>query len=216
MPTLSLSSVSAGISSSFKLTLRANILTAPLRNVLKNEEVMKLTKGVSLEDLFIDTEYMQTVVLILTTAQEKEFLDTYHTFGEDGKPAILPKSARKLFADAEGYLIYSVVVLKKFIPALQQVCRENRYTLRFFDMKEAGSSKKEDDEEVQLIQYEAEEKKIKADLLQWCRPSYSELASEWVHLKAMRVYVESVLRYGLRTAQFSFIVFVGVGREGDV
>ena len=45
----------------------ANILTAPLRSVLKNEEVMKLTKGMSLEDLFVDTEYMQTVVVILTT-----------------------------------------------------------------------------------------------------------------------------------------------------
>ena len=32
----------------------------------------------------------------------------------------------------------------------------------------------------------------------------------------MRVYVESVLRYGLRTAQFSFIVFVGVMRGSDV
>ena len=126
---------------------------------------MKLTKGVSLEDLFIDTEYMQTVVLILTTAQEKEFLDTYRTFGEAGKPAVLPNSARKLFADAEGYLIYSVVVLKKFIPALQQVCRENRYTLRFFDLKEVDASKKEDSEEVQLIQYEAEEKKIKVGFL---------------------------------------------------
>lgn len=27
---------------------------------------MKMTKGMTLEDLFIDTEYMQTVVIILT------------------------------------------------------------------------------------------------------------------------------------------------------
>ena len=122
---------------------------------------MKMTKGVSLEDLFLDTEYMQTVVIILTTAQEKEFLDTYRTFGEKDQPsAILPNSARKLFADAEGYLIYSVVVLKKFIPTLQNICRDNRYTLRFFDVKEVDA-KKEDNEEFQLIQYEAEEKKIK-------------------------------------------------------
>lgn len=44
----------------------ANVLTTPLRNVLKNEEVMKLTNGVALEDLFIDTEYLQTMVIILT------------------------------------------------------------------------------------------------------------------------------------------------------
>ena len=48
-----------------------------------------------------------------------------------------------------------------------------------------------------------------ADLLQWCVPSYSELTSEWIHLKGLRVYIESILRYGLHTTTFSFIVFVG-------
>lgn len=99
------------------------------------------------------------------SAQEKEFLSTYGTFGEKDMPnAILPNSARKLFADAEGYLIYSVVVLKKFIPAVQQICRENRYTLRFFDVKELSSSVVEDDDEVQLVQLDAEEQKIKVDV----------------------------------------------------
>ena len=51
---------------SFSSNPSANILTAPLRNFLKNDEVMKMTKGMTLEDLFIDTEYMQTVVIILT------------------------------------------------------------------------------------------------------------------------------------------------------
>ena len=140
--------------------------------------------------------------------QEKEFLSTYHTFGENGSSAILPSSARKLFADAEGYLVYSVVALKKFVPFIQQVCRENRYTFRTFSLEEMDNSKSEDTDEYQLIQLEAEEKKIKAELLQWCVPSYSELASEWVHLKGLRVYIESILRYGLHTATFSFIVFV--------
>ena len=44
---------------------------------------------------------------------------------------------------------------------IQQICRENRYTLRFFDIHDAVNTKKEDDEELQLVQYEAEEKKIK-------------------------------------------------------
>ena len=44
---------------------------------------------------------------------------------------------------------------------IQQICRENRYTLRFFDIHDAVHTKKEDDEELQLVQYEAEEKKIK-------------------------------------------------------
>ena len=54
-----------------------------------------------------------------------------------------------------------MVILKKFLPVIQQICRENRYTLRFFDIHDAVNTKKEDDEELQLVQYEAEEKKIK-------------------------------------------------------
>ena len=88
-------------------------------------------------------------------------MNTYHTFGENGMSAILPSSARKLFADAEGYIVYSVVALKKFIPCIQQVCRENRYTFRTFNMDEMDNAKNEDSDEVQLVQYEAEEKKIK-------------------------------------------------------
>ena len=92
-------------------------------------------------------------------------MNTYASFGEKDMPnAILPHSARKLFADAEGYLIYSVVVLKKFIPTVQQICRENRYTLRFFDVHELDTSVVEDDDEVQLVQLEAEEKKIKVGI----------------------------------------------------
>ena len=44
---------------------------------------------------------------------------------------------------------------------IQQICRENRYTVRFFDSRDGVNAKKEDDEELQLVQYEAEEKKTK-------------------------------------------------------
>ena len=36
-----------------------------------------------------------------------------------------------------------------------------------------------------------------ANLINWCKSSYSELFVSWVHIKAVRVFVESVLRFGL-------------------
>ena len=47
-------------------------------------------------------------------------------------------------------------------------------------------------------------------------PSELRGAADWVHLKALRVVVESMLRYGLRVKNYSFIVFVGVGEAWDV
>ena len=119
-------------------------------------------------------------------------------------------------------MVDSVVILKKYLGELQHACRESRFTLRTFSVSELEKVDAADDsEEVLLAQYEAEEKKLKvgmcwenegqAELLQWCRPNYAELAADWVHLKALRVVVESMLRYGLRVKNYSFIVFVGVG-----
>jgi V-type H+-transporting ATPase subunit C len=34
-------------------------------------------------------------------------------------------------------------------------------------------------------------------LIRWCTTTYTEIFSAWLHLKAVRLYVESVLRYGL-------------------
>lgn len=31
----------------------------------------------------------------------------------------------------------------------------------------------------------------------WCETTYSDVFAAWVHLKAIRVFVESVLRYGI-------------------
>ena len=33
--------------------------------------------------------------------------------------------------------------------------------------------------------------------MQWCGASFSDAFTSWVHIKALRVFVESVLRYGL-------------------
>ncbi|KAM7453522.1 hypothetical protein BLSTO_05730 [Blastocystis sp. subtype 1] len=185
-----------------------NILTTPLSLLLKEEEVMKNT-SMTLKQVFVETEYLQTVVLILSSSQEKEFLAKYKNLGcdEDDKVVkVVPESGRRLLVDGDGYTLYSVVVLKKYLKKIQEACRENRYTLRVYEGGE-NSAKKEEEDEVVLAENEAKEKKVKSDLLQWCRPNYAELASEWVHLKCLRVYTESLLRYGLHTTLYTFILF---------
>lgn len=43
----------------------------------------------------------------------------------------------------------------------------------------------------------ADEKTKKSQLVQWLQNAFGELLLRWVHLKAIRAFVESVLRYGL-------------------
>merc|ERR1711916_194422 len=44
---------------------------------------------------------------------------------------------------------------------------------------------------------EAELKTQWTALVRWCKTNFSEAFTSWVHLLALRVFVESVLRYGL-------------------
>lgn len=39
--------------------------------------------------------------------------------------------------------------------------------------------------------------KSKEDLAAWCKSSFGETFSSWIHVCAVRLFVESVLRYGL-------------------
>ena len=115
-----------------------------MSSVLNEEKIRTTTGGLTLEDIFQESEYLQTVVIILTAAQEKDFLARYTTLVNTVKDipvqVVLPKSARKLLVDSEGYVVYSVVILKKFLAEMQHACRENRFTLRTFALSEVRSS----------------------------------------------------------------------------
>lgn len=50
-------------------------------------------------------------------------------------------------------------------------------------------------EETAKLQAELEAKK--REVASWCRSSYGDAFSAWVHICAVRLFVESVLRYGL-------------------
>lgn len=60
----------------------------------------------------------------------------------------------------------------------------------------------------------ATEAKSKNDVIRLAKTAYSEVFSLWFHIKAIRIYVESVLRYGLPPQFDSFSIrFVGNNPE---
>ena len=56
-----------------------------------------------------------------------------------------------------------------------------------------GARSSEDD--TQRVRAEAEARR--SALEQWCITSYGEAFSSWIHVCAVRLFVESILRYGL-------------------
>jgi hypothetical protein len=105
---------------------------------------------------------------------------------------VVPRSANKLAADDE-FNLFAVTTFKKHSNDFIHKCREKRWTPRDYKYKEGGKEE-EAKETDQLLK---DEKKLWGEALRLGRTGYSESAMIWVHVLALRVFVETVLRYGL-------------------
>ena len=54
---------------------------------------------------------------------------------------------------------------------------------------------------------------LRSDLLVWCRATYTDMFSGWIHLKVIRLFVEAVLRYGLPARYFNALLLVNPKKE---
>ena len=80
-----------------------------------------------------------------------------------------------------------------YIEPLKMAFREKRFVIREFiyDPLKAGGL----DGQIQAASTEAQQ--VKTTIVRWCEAHYGEVYSGWIHLKVIRGFIESVLRYGL-------------------
>lgn len=135
-----------------------------------------------------DSEYLDTHLIAVPKANVKEFLKSYETLA----PMVVPRSATEVAEDDE-FTLFSVVVFKKHSAEFVHKIREKRWTPRDYKYKEGG--KEEEAKEVNKL--EKDERKLWGEALRLARTGYSESAMIWIHVLALRVFVETVLRYGL-------------------
>ena len=135
-----------------------------------------------------DSEYIETHLLAVPNTSVKEFYKTYESLTE----MVVPRSAQKIAEDDE-FTLFGVVTFKKHSTEFLHKARERRWQPRDYKYKEGG--KEEEQKEVQSL--EKEERKVWGEALRLGRTGYSESAMVWIHVLALRVFVETVLRYGL-------------------
>uniref|UniRef100_A0A8C6TMI3 V-type proton ATPase subunit C n=1 Tax=Neogobius melanostomus TaxID=47308 RepID=A0A8C6TMI3_9GOBI len=89
--------------------------------------------------------------------------------------------------------LFSVTLFRKAIDDFKHKARENKFTVREFLYNE--EEMKADKEE--MTRLSTDKKKQFGPLVRWLKVNFSEAFIAWIHIKALRVFVESVLRYGL-------------------
>ena len=122
---------------------------------------------------------------------------------ESISPMVVPRSATLLAKDEE-FQLYAVTVFKKHSNEFVHKCREHRWTPREMKFNEGGKEA----EEQELNKLVKEEKRVWGEALRLGRTGYSDAVMGWVHVLALRVFVETVLRYGLPLEFVSGIIKV--------
>jgi V-type H+-transporting ATPase subunit C len=143
-----------------------------------------------------------------------------------GSP-VVPGSAQLVKADDES-ILYAVTILKgeyeagyyegnefhagsfkDFEPELAKACREKRFVLRDFKWDPSQAAKSAMARE----QLQVEVDGMKSALMRWCKTHFGDAFVAWMHIKAIRVFVESVLRYGLPVDFTSVLYKVHSGKD---
>ncbi|XP_002758079.1 V-type proton ATPase subunit C 2 isoform X15 [Callithrix jacchus] len=173
-------------------TAAYNTLKTNLENLEKksmgNLFTRTLSDIVNKEDFVLDSEYLVTLLVIVPKPNYSQWQKTYESLSD----MVVPRSTKLITEDKEGGL-FTVTLFRKVIEDFKSKARENKFTVRefYYDEKEI---KREREEMARLL---SDKKQQYGPLLRWLKVNFSEAFIAWIHIKALRVFVESVLRYGL-------------------
>ena len=169
-----------------------NNLKGSLQNLEKKQTGSLLTRNladlVKKEHFILDSEYLTTLLVIVPRANYNE----WHSGYENLTAMIVPRSTQLITQDSE-YGLFNVTLFKKVIEEFKLHAREKKFIVRDFtyNEEELAAGKNE------ITKLVTDKKKQFASLVRWLKVNFSECFCAWIHVKALRVFVESVLRYGL-------------------
>ncbi|KAF6323115.1 ATPase H+ transporting V1 subunit C1 [Rhinolophus ferrumequinum] len=184
-----------------------NNLKGNLQNLERKNAGSLLTRSlaeiVKKDDFVLDSEYLITLLVVVPKLNHNDWIKQYETLAE----MVVPRSSKwrrgnifhshqpftcVLSEDQDSYLC-NVTLFRKAVDDFRHKARENKFIVRDFQYNE--EEMKADKEEMNRLS--TDKKKQFGPLVRWLKVNFSEAFIAWIHVKALRVFVESVLRYGL-------------------
>lgn len=169
-----------------------NNLKGNLQNLEKKQTGSLLTRNladlVKKEHFILDSEYLTTLLVIVPKAMVSDWTANYEKITD----MIVPRSTSMITEDSE-FALFNVTLFKKVVEEFKLHAREKKFVVRDFtyNEEELAAGKNE------ITKLATDKKKQFGPLVRWLKVNFSECFCAWIHVKALRVFVESVLRYGL-------------------
>jgi len=169
-----------------------NNLKGNLQSLEKKQVGSLLTRDlgdlVKKEHFVLDSEYLITHLVVVPKATIQDWWDKYEKLAG----MVVPRSSVLVTQDGE-YALVTVTLFHKASDEFKHRAREHKFVVRDFTYNEeklaAGKN--------EITKLATDKKKQFGPLVRWLKVNFSESFTAWIHVKALRVFVESVLRYGL-------------------
>jgi len=169
-----------------------NSLKSNLQSIEKKQVGSLVTRNVAdlvkKEHFVLDSEYLVTLLVVVPLSNINDWNNKYEKLTD----MIVPRSSQLIYQDNDHALL-SVSCFHKVVDEFKQKARENKFLVRDFtyDEEQLKSGKNE------LTKLHTDKKKQFGPLVRWLKVNFGESFTAWIHVKALRVFVESVLRFGL-------------------
>lgn len=170
-----------------------NNLKSNLANMERKQTGSLLTRNlgdlVKKADFVNQSEYLVTLLVVVP---KTHYADWQAKYEKNLSDMVVPRSSKMLYEDQD-HGLFTVTLFNKAVDDFKLHARENKFVVREFTYNEeeltAGKN--------ELSKLINDKKKHFGPLVRWLKVNFSECFICWVHVKAIRVFVESVLRYGL-------------------
>lgn len=169
-----------------------NNIKSSLQSMARKQTGSLLTRNlgdlVKKEHFVLDSEYLTTLLVVVPKSNYHDWQGKYEKLTD----MVVPRSSQLIFEDQDNGL-FSVTLFHKIVEEFKHHARENKFMVRDFVYNEVELAAGKNE----LTKLASDKKKQFGPLVRWLKVNFSEAFTAWIHVKALRVFVESVLRYGL-------------------
>lgn len=162
------------------------------------------------QERLVSTENLTTIITVVPKGIQAEWRTCYESLAD----FVVPRSSFQVAEDSD-YVAFAVVLFRRAVDDFKASARARGFqakdvaTAMFVNHEDEdhgvdggqqgvavnGEGAQEGGAAVARMRGDVETKR--AALVQWCAASYGEAFSSWIHITAVRLFVESILRYGL-------------------
>ncbi|XP_057200424.1 V-type proton ATPase subunit C 1-B [Triplophysa rosa] len=146
------------------------------------------------EDLVLNSGYLTTLLVVVHRSAYALWERSYESMSK----FVVPRSSWRL-AEVADAGIFTVTLFKNSVPEFKANAKKHKFTVREYNPDEAEKQKQE------MSRLAVDRKELCRTFVCWLKVNFNEIFVAWIHIKVLRTFVESVLRYGLPVS-FQFVL----------